>query len=226
MNKFAVASLLMLSLSACAPRHKASQMAALTPEQMQKNMMEAGEVRAEHGMLKKLAGNWNVEAKMWMDPSAPPEVTKGRANAKLIYGGRYLVLNYKGSFMGKPFEGQGTLGFDNVGGRYFSTWIDSMSTMMMKSEGGAAGDNSIVLASAMTCPMTREHLEGEEVLTIVDKDHYRWEAFQNRDGAKVKAMELTYARVKSRMVEATEGAGSPPSLTLPLPGLQRRSRAC
>lgn len=168
----------------------------LTPEQMNENMMEAGKVSPQHALLKKLAGNWKVDAKLWMDPKNDPETSKGRAYAKPLYGGRYLAQTYKGSFMGQPFEGQGTMGYDNLSGKYFSTWIDSMSTMLMKSEGTATGDNTIVLASAMTCPGTREHLEGEELITILDNDHYRYEVFHNRDGQRTKAMEINYSRVK------------------------------
>lgn len=167
-----------------------------TPEQMQKNMMEAGMVRPEHALLKKLAGDWKVDVKMWMDPNSEPEVSKGRAYSKPLYGGRYLAQTYKGTFMGKPFEGQGTMGYDNTSGKYFSTWIDSMSTMLMKSEGKATGDNTIVLASAMTCPTTKEYMENEELITIIDNNHYRYEVFNNLGGSRNKAMEINYSRVK------------------------------
>jgi hypothetical protein len=193
-------ALLSFSLAACTAQVNqpapAPSKPALTPEQMQKNMQEAGAVRPEHALLKKLAGDWKVDAKFWMDPNAAPEVSKGTASAKLIYGGKYLVQNYKGSFMGKPFEGQGTMGFDNVNSKYFSTWIDSMNTMLMKSEGSAVGGNSIVLASAMTCPATREPMKSEDVITIIDNNHYRYEGFQEQNGMKIKGMEITYTRVK------------------------------
>ena len=37
--------------------------------------------------------------------------------------------------MGMPFTGHGMRGYDNVSGKYWSTWNDSMSTGMMVSEG-------------------------------------------------------------------------------------------
>ena len=188
-------SLLSLPILGCSSNSKPTPVASLTPEQIEQNLAEAGALRSEHALLNKLAGNWNVETKIWMDPTQRPEITYGRASAKLIYGGRYLVQNYKGSFMGRPFEGQGMMGFDNLSERYFSTWVDSVSTMLMTSKGSAVGDNTIILSSAMTCPLTREHMEGEEVITMLDKYHYRFEAFQKRDGKRVKMMEIAYARV-------------------------------
>src|SRR6266436_3027817 len=39
------------------------------------------------------------------------------------------------TMMGAPFTGHGMTGFDNVTGKYWSTWNDSMSTGVMLSEG-------------------------------------------------------------------------------------------
>ena len=41
-----------------------------------------------------------------------------------------------GQWMGKPFEGIGYTGYDNVNGKYYSSWIDSSSTGMFVSQGG------------------------------------------------------------------------------------------
>ena len=37
--------------------------------------------------------------------------------------------------MGAPFAGHGTMGYNNVTGKYWSTWNDNMSTGLMLSEG-------------------------------------------------------------------------------------------
>ena len=189
-------TIFLTSLIACAPVKPASLQATLTPEQAQKSMQDAGALKPEHALLNKFVGNWKAETKVWMDPAKSPEVSKGHATANLIYGGRFLQYSYKGKFMNQPFNGQGTMGYDNVSGKYFSTWIDSMSTMMMRSEGAAASNNSLVLSSAMVCPMTREHLDSEEVYTFMDKNNYKFEVFQNQNGQKFKAMEINYKRVK------------------------------
>ena len=169
-------------------------MASMSPEQVERNMIEAGMLTERHGVLKTLAGEWNAKAKFWMDPSQAPELSKGRASSYTIYGGRFLKTNYSGSFMGKPFEGQAMMGYDNVNNQYFTSWIDSMSTMMMTSSGDMLGSDKIVLTSSTTCPMTRETTQGEEILTIINDNHYRWEAYQIQGSDKIKMMEIDYHR--------------------------------
>jgi hypothetical protein len=195
-KRFMIALLATLVIGCAQKVTKAPAPVALTPEQMQQNMMQAGAVRPEHALLKKMVGEWKAETKLWMDPTKEPEVSKGTATGKLIYGGRYLVQNYKGKFMNQPFEGTMTMGFDNMKERYFTTWIDSMITSVMQSEGSQSSDSTITLASSMTCPMTNELMNGEEVVTFIDNKNYRFESYQNKDGQKVKMMEINYKRVK------------------------------
>ncbi len=195
MKKQILIALLSIFVLACASTKTNSAISNLSPETIQKNMVEASELKPEHKLLSKMAGEWKVNAKFWMDPTAEPEISSGVASSKLIYGGRYLDQKYKGKFMGKPFEGQGTMGYDNLGKKYFSTWIDSMSTMMMKSEGKTVNDNSLTLESSMVCPMTREEMQSQEVITFLDKNTYRFETFQNSTDQKIKMMELTYSRI-------------------------------
>ena len=59
----------------------------------------------------------------------------GPATRTMTLGGRVLVEEVSGSMMGMPFTGHGMMGFDNVSGKYWSTWNDSMSTGIMMSEG-------------------------------------------------------------------------------------------
>lgn len=194
-------SVLLLLVAACShkatPTPKASIALQLTPQQIQANMQEAGTPGQPHEILKKLAGNWNAEVKMWMDPSGKPEVSKGKAKNELIFNGRFLQMSYKGTFMGQPFEGQGVTGYDNVAKKYFSTWIDTMSTSMMHAEGyGDATGNSLTFAANFVCPMTRESINAEDVYTLVDKNHFRYEMYQVKDGTKFKSLEINYSRSK------------------------------
>ena len=191
-----------LFLTACTPRHTAPAVVAPapvppTPEQMQQYMMEAGKVGAEHKLLKQLSGTWKAETRFWMDPEGKPEVSKGRATGTMIYGGRFLAMSYKGTAMGQKFEGQSIMGFDNTQKKFFSTWIDSMNTSFMKSEGQAdeAGKN-IYLSSSFTCPMTREATEAEDVYTFIDKNHFRYQMFKVAGDKRIKNLEINYTRLK------------------------------
>lgn len=201
MKKFTVAAFLLL-LSACS--HKAVQVPAsnnsgpsLSPQKIQQNMIEAGTPGKQHEFLKRLVGTWNAETKFWIEQKGQPEVSKGKAKASLLYGGRFLSMSYKGKAMGHPFEGQSLMGYDNIGKKYFSTWIDSMNTGINRSEGfGDQSGNVITLNANFVCPMTRELINAEEVMTIIDKNHFKYEMYQIKDGTKFKGLEINYSRTK------------------------------
>ena len=53
----------------------------------------------------------------------------------MILGDRVMVEEVKSQMMGQPFTGHGMSGYDNVSDKYWATWIDSMSTGVMTSEG-------------------------------------------------------------------------------------------
>jgi len=50
-----------------------------------------------------MTGSWEFETKMWMEgPGAPPALSKGTAEMKMIMGGRFLRQDLKGEMMGMP----------------------------------------------------------------------------------------------------------------------------
>ena len=96
------------------------------------SFMQPGEM---HEMLARQAGEWNIEAKMWMDPSAPPEITRGKAVSEMILGGRYLKTTQTGTSMGMLMEGMGIDAYDNVKKKFISIWIDNFGTGIAYAEG-------------------------------------------------------------------------------------------
>lgn len=90
--------------------------------------MKAGAVTAEHKALEYFAGRWKVESKMWTAPGAPPAESVNTNEGRMILGGRYALLEYKGEMMGQPFEGLQISGYDNLAKAYTTFWIDNSST--------------------------------------------------------------------------------------------------
>ena len=86
-------------------------------------------------MLQKQVGKWNVSMKTWQAPDQPPMESTGTAETKSLLGDRYIQTNINSTMMGKPFSGQGTTGYDNTKKKFVGTWIDSMSTGIMRAEG-------------------------------------------------------------------------------------------
>ena len=68
--------------------------------------------------------------------------------------------------MDKPFSGVGTTGYDNTKKKFVGTWIDSMSTGIMRSEGTADPTGKVITAQAVGS----DPLTGKESRTrIVEK---------------------------------------------------------
>jgi len=186
-----------LSLAAAAPAADKKKSAAPMDEKAAMEAMQAASSPGEaHKKMEPLAGTFSVKAKAWMDPSKPPELSEATTERKWIFGGRYLDENYQGSFMGQPFTGKGTYGYDNVTKRYFSTWIDSMSTSTSTSTGALEG-KVIKYKGSMSDPVSGKVVPSIMNLTITDNDHHTLEMWgPGPDGKNVKWMELVYSRVK------------------------------
>jgi hypothetical protein len=165
-------------------------------EEMMKKVEAAGKPGAEHKALEPLVGDWNAEVKMWMAPDAPPNVTKGSAKSKWILGGRFVQQEFKGEFMGKPFQGIGLTGYDNMKKKYNSFWVDDVSTAMFVSEGGAEqAGKAITLEGKYDCAMTGEKDKpSKQVVRIVSRDKHVYEMYDPSQGPNAKTMEITYTR--------------------------------
>ena len=97
--------------------------------------MKAGAPGEAHKALAQAVGTYDCKVKSWHAPGAPPTEDSGTATRKMALDGRVLIEDFSTSMMGMPFKGQGMHGYDNVTGKHWSTWVDSMSTGVMLSEG-------------------------------------------------------------------------------------------
>jgi hypothetical protein len=154
---------------------------------------------AEHAQLAEhFAGTWDVAMTFWMDAEAPPMTETGSATITAILGGRQLEQDFKGAFMGMPYEGTGMSGYDNVRKRYTASWNDNMSTSTMLSYGDYdAASNTYTYKSEMADPMKDgAMIPIREVVTIHGSDHHVMEMFEPKDGKEVRTMRLEYTRAK------------------------------
>jgi len=152
----------------------------------------------EHQKMASQAGEWITAGKFWMGgPAAPPTESKGAAKLSMILGGRYQVQEYKGDFMGMPFDGYGISGYDNGTREHFTVWVDSMSTGMMVCRGKADDKGVLTLRGTMTDPRGMEY-EVREVFAPKDADSMHFEMYMKGQEYKdeFKMMELSYSRKK------------------------------
>jgi hypothetical protein len=164
-----------------------------------KTMMEAGTPGQQHAMLAKGDGKWTAETTMWMAPDAPPMKAKSSAVNKMVMGGRYQQTSFKGDFMGMPFEGSSTTGYDNAKKVFFTTWMDNMSTALMNMEGTWDDTaKSINFKGKMICPANGKECEMREVYKIVDDNTHVMEMYgpDMKTGKEYKSMEIKFTRSK------------------------------
>ena len=168
-------------------------------------MMEMAKLNENHKILGELAGNWSYTVKMWMDPSAPAQVSKGTGVRKPIMDGRYYVFDVTGQMEmpgadGKKqemtFKGTSIEGYDNVKKKFVSSWVDNMGTGIMMSEGTYDPATKTFNYDSEVEMMPGMKTKVRETIKIVDKDHHIFEWYENRGGQDVKTMEINYTRKK------------------------------
>jgi hypothetical protein len=169
----------------------------MTPEQ--KAEMEAYEKAGTpgdpHKRLASTVGTYDAKVKSWHEPGGTPMEESATATRSMALDGRVLVEQFKGTMMGKPFTGHGMSGYDNVSGKYWSTWNDSMSTGLMVSQG--------TCDAKMACTFTGSWNDAIKKAPVKSRMTTRWtspttEVFEmygpDKQGKEMKMMEITYTK--------------------------------
>lgn len=174
---------------------------AQTPEQqmppeMQEYMEKYATPGEHHKHLEMLAGKWTTMTKFWPAPGAPVQEWAGRAEHRMVLGGRYLETSYESEFMGMAFEGRGTAAYDRYKQKYVETWIDSMGTMVMISEGTCDGTGKTrTVSAAYDDPMSGQSGKLRSVTRILNDDQYVLEMYWQPEGSEeFKMMEIAHTR--------------------------------
>jgi len=174
-----------------------AQAPEMTPEQKaeMEAYMKAGTPGAPHKALAGMTGTYEAKIKSWNEAGKPPTEETGTATRSMALDGRVLVEEFKGSMMGMPFTGHGMHGYDNVTGKHWSTWMDSMSTGLMVSEGTCDAKNA--------CTYKGTWNDAVKKAPVTSRMTSRWtsptvEVFEmygpGRDGKEMKMMEITYTK--------------------------------
>ena len=169
----------------------------LTPEQQAEMdaYVKAGTPGDAHRKLADTAGKYSVKMRNWSEPGGPPMDETGTATRVMALDGRVLVEQFEGTMMGSKFTGHAMMGYDNVTGKYWSTWNDSMSTGLMVSEGTCDAKRNCKYTGTWNDPVTKK--------AITSRMTSRWtspttEVFEmygpGKDGKEMKMMEMTYTR--------------------------------
>ncbi len=160
------------------------------------NYMTPGEM---HKMIASWDGKWNAEISMWMSPDAPPMKSNGITVNKMVLGGRYQESVHNSTMMGMPFEGHGTIGYDNAKKVMESSWIDNMGSGVMKMTGAwDASSKSVTMKGMYVDPSSGKDCEMKEVFKVMDNNTHVMEMYgpNPKDGKEMKMVEIKFSRSK------------------------------
>jgi hypothetical protein len=173
----------------------------MTPEQKAQmdSWMKAMTPGKEHQQLATKVGKWEGTVTMWETPGAAPQVSQTQAERSMGLGGRVEIAHWTGNMMGMPFEGLGMTGYDNVSGKWWTTWADNFSTGLMTSTGTCDPDpkKGCTYGGTFVDPMTGKEKKNRSVISWPAADQERMEMFDTTpDGKEFKFMEIVTHRVK------------------------------
>lgn len=150
-----------------------------------------------HQMLATEVGEWKTEITMWMDPAQPPLKAEGTAVCEALFDGRYFQSKHNSQFMGMPFSGIETFGYDNAKKTFFTTWIDNMGTGIMYLEGKLDEATGTIVYTGTITDQTGKQINVRQTLKVIDNDTLSSEMYTNQSGNEAKTMEIRLTRKKS-----------------------------
>ena len=193
----ALCSFLLAPLAWAQEATKPGKAPELTPAQQaeMKAYEAAGTPGEAHRKLASTAGNYTVKIRNWHEPGAAPTEEKGTAKRSVALDGRVLVEHFEGAMMGTPFTGHGMTGYDNVVGKYWSTWNDSMSTGIMVSWGTCDAQNACKFEGSWNDPVKKTPIKSRMTSRWTSPDTEVFEMYApDKQGREMKMMEITYTR--------------------------------
>ena len=196
----ALAAVLLVSpaLAADEKAREAKGQPEMTPE-MQAEMqayMKAGTPGPEHKKMAEAVGEYTLAIKSWHEPNGPAMESTGTAKRSTIFDGRVLVEEVDASMMeDMRFQGHGMMGFDNVSGKHWHTWLDSMSTGIMISEGTCDAQGVCQFAGSWNDPIKKGPIKARMTSRWTSPTVQVFEMYApGRDGKEMKMMEITYTK--------------------------------
>lgn len=177
----------------------ASGLAAQTDaDKMMAMYMEMARPVAEHKKLESLAGDWKATTKLWVDPSAGPQVYTGTARNRLILGGRFLQSDVKQKDANTPVESLTIYGFDRRTNDYTLVGFDTLGTYYITAAGKPdATRNGIVMNGTYLQPPALVEQKYTFLWTQKGKDQHLFTLyFLGPDGKDIRVAETSFVRTR------------------------------
>jgi Protein of unknown function (DUF1579) len=144
-------------------------------------------------LFKRDVGTWEAEVKMYTEPNAAPQVSKG-VETNFMLGDHWLIGSFKGSIMGMDFQGSSQNGYDMKKKKFVSTWVDSMSPAATHTEGTWDEKTQTLTATGSTTDPSGVEMKIKQVV-VYGKDGSRHFTMYGNDA---KMMEIKYTKVADK----------------------------
>jgi hypothetical protein len=169
-----------------------------TMDEMNKACMEYGTPGTMHAMLAKESGKWNVDITTWMMPDSPAMKATAECEMSFLFDKFQQAVYKSPNFGGMPFEGHGTVAYDNAEKVFVSTWFDNLGTGVMISKGTwDEASKSIAFKGSFTDPITKQLTPFREIWTVVNDNTRKMEMYSTPSwGPEYKWMEMLLTRKK------------------------------
>jgi hypothetical protein len=151
---------------------------------------------AHHQALQPLVGKFDTRAQMWFG-SKFPERTSGHDHAEALLGGRFVEDHYDSVVWGKPWAGQGLIGFDEREQKYVLSWIDNWGTVITVAQGSADPTNHVITLTTRDWDNPTGKTRPEKFVITIDSDEHHWKRiYEKVEGKETLTLEIEYRRVK------------------------------
>lgn len=199
MKRLPVLASIPLALALALPAAAGEEAPKMSPEEqaMMEAFAKAGAVGPQHTRMAKYAGSYTISVKSWQQPGAEPTLDQGTVTRRMILDGRVMVEEMSSAMGGQPFSGFGLSGYNNVTGKHWSTWNDSMSTGLMVAEGDCDEASSCRFTGTWDDPISKAKVNARMTSNWSDADTEVFSMYTpGPDGKEFLMMEITYRRQK------------------------------
>ncbi len=163
------------------------------PPEMQA-MMDANQPGAEHEILARMAGDWKAVMVGTM-PGEEPMTSEGSMHVSDIFDGKFMGQEYRGEFMGVPFEGLGVYAYSTMTGMYQYCWFDSFGTHLYYAEGEAGDDgDTLVFHGKEPNPEGGDMVDFRDDFVWASDDEYTMTRTYKTPDGEFEGFHITFTR--------------------------------
>lgn len=158
-------------------------------EEVMEQLATPGEM---HAWLAQSEGEWDIATEMSC-PDGTMSKEKGTATIRMVLGGRFQEQILKGTFQGKPFEGRGLTGYDNLSQTFQNYWFDTMGTAPSVATGQRSEDGR-TLTFTGSWPMPGGAMPFRFILNFESKDRFTFTMKGTMEEEEQTLMTSVYTR--------------------------------